>query len=215
MRLHRSLLMRSSLLAIAAAVGIAFAPAALAQSANAPAGAYTLDKTHASLLWSIKHQNLSFYQARFTDFDIQLTFDPKDVTKSKVVATAQPKSVETDYAKTRPATSTTDWNGELANDPRFLNSGKFPEMKFVSTKVTKTTDTTGKMTGDLTFLGVTKPVTFDVTYTGDRNDPRAQKHKVGFQAVGTFKRSEFGLTFGIPAHGDDIRLQIDAEFVQK
>ena len=207
--------MRTRLLALVAAAGLALAPAAFAQSANAPAGAYAMDKTHASLLWSIKHQNLSFYQARFTDFDIQLTFDPKDVTKSKVVATANPKSVETDYGKTRPAGNTTDWNGELANDARFLNSSKFPEMKFVSTKVTKTTDTTGKMTGNLTFLGVTKPVTFDVTYVGDRNDPRTQKHKVGFQAVGTFKRSDFGLAFGLQAHGDDIRLQIDAEFVQK
>lgn len=207
--------MRTRLLALALAAGLGLAPAAAAQTANAPAGAYGMDKTHASLLWSMKHQGLSYYQARFTDFDIQLTFDPKDVTKSKVTATVKPKSVETDFAKTRPAGNTTDFNAELANDARFFNTAKFPEAKFVSTKITKTGDTTGKMAGDLTFLGVTKPVTFDITYVGDRNDPRSQKHKVGFQAVGTIKRSEFGMTWGTPAQGDEVRLQIDAEFIQK
>jgi polyisoprenoid-binding protein YceI len=207
--------MRTRLLALAAAAGLAFAPAAFAQTANPPAGAYAMDKTHASLLWSMKHQGLSYYQARFTDFDIQLTFDAKDVTKSKVTATVKAASVETDFAKTRAAGNTTDFNKEIATDERFLNGGKFPEAKFVSTKITKTTATTGKMTGDLTFLGVTKPVTFDITYVGDRNDPRSQKHKVGFQAIGTLKRSEFGMTWGAPSQGDDIRLQIDAEFVQK
>jgi polyisoprenoid-binding protein YceI len=199
---------------IAAAFALAASPA-VAQSLDAPAGAYVVDRTHASVMWSIKHQGLAWYNARFTDFDITLDFNPKDVTKSKVTATVRPASVETDYEKTRPAGNTTDFNAELANDARFFNVAKFPEAKFVSTSVTKTGENTGKMTGDLTFLGVTKPVTFDVTYIGDRNDPRAQKHKVGFQAVGSIKRSEFGQTFGVAMHGDEVRLQIDAEFVQK
>jgi polyisoprenoid-binding protein YceI len=70
------------------------------------------------------------------------------------------------------------------------------------------------MTGNLTFLGVTKPVTLDVTYIGNRNDPRANKHKVGFQLKGSFKRSDWGMPIGGPV-GDEIRIEINSELVQK
>jgi polyisoprenoid-binding protein YceI len=181
--------------------------------ALAPAGAYAADKPHTSLTWQILHNNLSWYTARFTDVDVQLTFDPTDVTKSKVMATIQTKSVETDYARTRPATSTADFNDEVATGDRWLNGNKFPQITFVSTAITKTGDTTGKMTGNLTFLGVTKPVTLDVTYIGAKPDPRTQKQKVGFQAKGTFKRSDFGMTGG-PV-GDEVRIEVNSEMLQK
>lgn len=209
--------MRRFLTMIAAAVALA-APA-LAQGAPsapsvAPAGAYVADKPHTTIQWQGLHNGLSWYSARFTSFDIQLTFDPNDVTKSKVTATIDPKSIETDYARTRPAGNTTDFNSEVANGDRFLNAGKFPQIIFASTSITKTGNNTGKMTGNLTFLGVTKPVTLDVTYIGNRNDPRANKHKVGFQLKGSFKRSDWGMPIGGPV-GDEIRIEINSELVQK
>ncbi|MFT3724224.1 MAG: YceI family protein [Hyphomonadaceae bacterium] len=209
--------MRRFLTVIAAAAALA-APA-LAQgtppaSSVAPAGAYVADKPHTTIQWAGLHNGLSWYSARFTSFDIQLTFDPNDVTKSKVTATIDPKSIETDYAKTRPAGNTTDFNSELATGDRYFNAGKFPQITFASTAVTKTSANTGKMTGNLTFLGVTKPVTLDVTYVGNRNDPRANKHKVGFQLKGSFKRSDWGMPIGGPM-GDEIRIEINSELVQK
>lgn len=212
-----SLFLRSMILAASAALlaapALAQANPAPAPAVVAPAGAYTMDKTHASLAWRAVHNGLSYYNARFTDFNIDLTFDPADVTKSKVSVTIDPKSVETDFAKTRPTGNTTDFNKEVATDARFLNGDKFPKITFVSKSITKTGEKTGKMTGDITFLGVTKPATFDITYVGNRNDPRSQKHKVGFAASGTIKRSDFGM--GAGPIGDEVKLQIDAEFVQK
>ena len=203
--------MRSILVALAAATLLA-APA-FAQD-QAPAGQYVVDKTHASLTWKGFHQGLSWYPARFTSFDIQLTFDPADVTKSKVTATIDPKSIETDFAKTRAAGNTTDFNDELATGERFFNAAKFPQITFASTAVTKTSANTGKMTGNLTFLGVTKPVTLDVTYIGNRNDPRSKKHKLGFQALGTINKTQWGMAAGGPI-ADDIKIEINAEMVQK
>jgi polyisoprenoid-binding protein YceI len=197
------------LLIAATAVAALAAPA----FAQAPTGAYGVDKTHASITWKGLHQGLSWYPARFTNFDISLDFNETDVSKSKVTATVDMKSVETDFARMRPASSTTDFNAELAGE-RFLNAVKFPQATFTSTSITKTGDKTGKMTGNLTFLGVSKPVTFDVTYIGNRNDPRSQKHKVGFQAVGSLKRSDFGVAPGGPI-GDEIKLEINAELIQK
>lgn len=203
--------MRSILAALAATA--LFAAPALAQT-EAPAGQYVVDRTHATVMWKGLHQGLAWYPARFTNFDIQLTFDPADVTKSKVTATIDPKSIETDFARTRAAGNTTDFNAELATGERFFNAGKFPQITFASTAVTKTGANTGKMTGNLTFLGVTKPVTLDVTYIGNRNDPRVKKHKVGFQALGTINKTQWGMASGGPI-ADNVQIEIHAEFVQK
>jgi polyisoprenoid-binding protein YceI len=183
--------------------------------AQAPSATYLVDKTHASLTWKLTHQGLSNYTARFTSFDAELFFNEADVTKSKLTVQIDPKTVETDFARTRPAGNTVDFNAEISNGANFMNSAKFPTITFVSKSVAKTGDKTGKVTGDLTFLGVTKPVTLDVTYVGNRNDPRANKHKIGFSATGRIKRSDFGLKYGIPMVGDDVQLIIEAEFVQK
>ena len=170
--------MRSILFALAApilAATVMTAPALAQGTSQAPAGEYVLDRTHASLEWSGLHAGLSYYSARFTNFDIKLNFNPADVTKSKVTATIDPKSVETDFLKTRPAGNTEDFNAMLATGERFFNAGKFPTITFTSTANTKTGDNKGKMTGNLTFLGVTKPVTLDVTFIGHRAYPAPQK----------------------------------------
>lgn len=185
---------------------------ALAQTA--PAGDYVVDKPHATVQWQGLHNGLSWYTARFTDFDIKLTFDPADVTKSKITATINPMSIETDYAKTRPAGNTTDFNNELATGARFFNAGKFPTITFASTKVTKTGADTGTMTGNLTFLGVTKPVTLDITYNGFKAYPAPRKSKVGFTATGKLNKTQWGMTAGGPI-ADDIKIEINAEFEAK
>ena len=205
--------MRRTLIALAAAA--ALATPALAQSADAPAGAYVVDKTHASLTWKIKHQGLSWYTARFTSFDAEINFDPKNVEASTLSVAIDPQTIETDYEAQRPDGNTTDFNKELIEEAPFFNANEHKTITFKSTSVEKTGETTGKVTGDLTFLGVTKPVTLDVTYIGDRNDPRAGKHKVGFSATATVTRSEFGMDWGQTFMSDDVKLQIEAEFVQK
>jgi polyisoprenoid-binding protein YceI len=195
-----------------AAMALLAGPAA-AQGA-APAGAYAVDKTHATVQWQGLHNGLSWYTARFTAFDIQLNFDPADVTKSKVTASIDPKSIETDFLKTRPAESKTDFNAELATGERWFNGNKFPTITFASTAVTKTGANTGKMTGNLTFLGVTKPVTLDVTYNGFKSYPAPRKAKVGFRAVGTINKTQWGMPAGGPI-ADDVKIEINAEFEQK
>lgn len=204
--------MRSLLLAVA--VATLSAPAFAQGASQAPAATYVVDKTHSAVMWKGLHQGLSWYTARFTNFDITVDFNPSDVSKSKVTATIDPKSIETDYARMRPANRNDDFNAELANGERFFNSAKFPQITFVSTAISKTGENTGKMVGNLTFLGVTKPVTLDVTYIGNRNDPRLQKHKIGFQATGTLKKTDFGMSPG-GSIADDVKIEINAELIQK
>jgi polyisoprenoid-binding protein YceI len=206
--------MRKIVLALAAATTLSapsFAQQGAAPAAAPPAGEYVLDKPHSSLTWKVVHQGLSSYSARMTGYDIQLNFDPGDVSKSKVSASIDPKTVVTDDGRKRPS-GQSGFDNEIANN--MFQAAKFPAITFESTSIAKTGDRSGTMTGNLSFLGVTKPVTLTVNFTGNRPDARTQKHKVGFEATGAFKRSDFGLT-GVGSASDEVRVEIAAEFVQK
>lgn len=191
-------------------------PMAFAAPANAqdmtklqdmPAGVYQVDKTHASLIWNVSHAGLSNYTARFKAFDASVTLDPKDVTKSKIVATIDPRQIETDYTGER------DFNNELATGDQWFNAAKFPTMTFTSTSLEKTGETTGKMHGNLTMLGVTKPVTLDVTFNGAfAEQPFSKKPTLGFSAIGELERSAWGLSTYVPMIGDKVTFRIEAEF---
>jgi polyisoprenoid-binding protein YceI len=196
----------------AGTAAVASPPAAtLTPAADMPAGAYKVDPNHAFVLWKVKHTELSTYVARFTKFDATIDFNPKDVTKSTVTAKIDPTSIETDYVP-----GERDFNKELAQDETWFNAGKFPDITFKSTKVEKTGDNTGVVTGDLTLLGVTKPVTLDVTYNGAYADqPFSHKPTLGFAAVGVIKRSDWGLATYVPMIGDEVTLEIHGEFAQE
>jgi polyisoprenoid-binding protein YceI len=68
------------------------------------------------------------------------------------------------------------------------------------------------MTGDLTILGETRPVTLDVTINKAAFEQRGNKHKLGFSAHGAIKRSDFGVSYAVPFVGDEVRIIIEAEF---
>lgn len=173
-----------------------------------PGGLYELDKNHASFIWKVDHLGLSDYTARFTDFDIDLAYDPINVENTQVRATINPASIETDYPGEK------DFDGELANEAGWFNSTQFPEITYRSTKVERTGDTTGLVTGNLTFLGVTKPVTLDVEFNkAIGNHPFANKPALGFTATGAIMRSDFGMGKYIPQIGDKVDFVIQAEFM--
>lgn len=180
-------------------------------AAPVPAGAYTLDKAHASLSFTLNHLGFSNYTARFTDFDARLTFDPAKPAASRVEATIDANSLE---LPTPPAGFTDTLKG-----PQWLDTAKYPTITFKSTKVESTGAKTARITGDFTLHGVTRPVVLEATfnggYAGHPMDPHA---RVGFSAHGTFKRSDFGIAYGVPAPGttmgvgDEVTVTIESEF---
>ncbi len=177
-----------------------------------PAGVYTLDKTHASLTWKVSHIGLSDYTARFTKFDSELTFDPANPEASSVTVTIDPTSIKTDY----PYPEKKDFDKKLIEGEDWFNAGAFPEITFTSTSIEKTGENTGKMTGDLSFLGMTKPLTLDVTFNGAYAvQPFSQKPALGFSAHGTLKRSEWGFDTYVPNIGDEVELLIEVEYGQE
>ncbi|MEL6298016.1 MAG: YceI family protein [Pseudomonadota bacterium] len=189
----------------------AMSTATVSANANEAAGTYKLDRAHASLVWKIKHLGLSFYTARFDTFDATLDIDPNEPESAKLEVTVDPKSIRTGF----PFADAKDFDKELIESPNFFNAGEHPEIKFASTSIERTGDTTAKLTGDLTLLGVTKPVTLDITLNGQMSHPMKKKPALGFSGVGTIKRSEFGMTHLIGGVGDEVQLLLEAEFIKE
>ena len=173
-----------------------------------PTGAYQMEKPHASLLARIKHMGLSYYTVRLTDFDVTLDFDPKNPAASKVHAIINPLSVQADHP------TDTGWDKKIGSD--FLKGTQFPQIIFDSTAVAPTGQFTGTVTGNLTFRGITRPVSLDVSYNGGMASAvmYGGRAAVGFSAHGTFKRSDFGFTDYLSAVSDDVEIVIEAEFTK-
>jgi len=167
-----------------------------------PTGPYQLDPNHASITFKINHLGFSRYTGRFDKMEATLNFNSGAPEQSALNVTIYPNSINTNNAKLEE---------ELRGD-KFFDVIKFPRASFQSTKIERTGPTTGKVTGDFTFLGVTRPLTLDVTLIGAGKRPMDGKLVLGFSATGAFKRSDFGLQNLLPLVGDDVALEIEAEF---
>jgi polyisoprenoid-binding protein YceI len=189
-----------------------FVALALATQAPAvPSGAYTIDKPHTSLIFRVSHMGFSTFTARFTRVDAALKFDPANLTSSNVSVKIDPTSIESDNAP----------GGFLAmlSGPQWLDAARFPQLTFRSKSVELTGANAFRIRGDLTLHGVTKPVVLDARYNGGyAGQPMDPHARVGFSAHGTFKRSDFGVSIGIPAPGsrmgvgDDVEVILETEF---
>jgi polyisoprenoid-binding protein YceI len=200
------------------AAALLTAPAALAgpgpssvDPAKMPAGHYVIDKTHAALTAKVKHMGFSNYTLRFTKLDADYHYDPAQPSAAKLNVTVDPASIDT---ATGADAFGLKFNKELAGDG-WLEAAKYPTITFVSTAVDIGDGEHGKVTGDLTLHGVTKPVTLDVTFYGSGSGMIPLTTRAGFSATTTIKRSEFGVTKYIPLVGDDVTLTVEAEFEKK
>jgi polyisoprenoid-binding protein YceI len=196
-------------------LGCAHAFAFAAEAADElPAGDYTLDRSHASLIFRINHLGFSMFTARFDDFDAQLSFNPRDMAASAVRATVNANSIETGV----PVSEELDFNAMLRGS-EWLDAERHPQMSFNSRSLEVVAPGQMRVHGDFTLRGISKPLVLDVTfnggYAGHPMDPNA---RIGFSAQGMLKRSDYGISFGIPEPGstigvgDQVEIIIEAEF---
>lgn len=188
--------------------------ATAAHASDVPAGDYKLDKAHSTLIFRVNHLGFSRFTARFRRFDAQLRFDPRNVTATQLTAAIDARSIETDYPDPKY-----DFNGELQGEP-WLNAVKFPEIAFRTTQVEDLGNDALRVHGELTLRGVTKPIVLDAKYNGGYlRHPMDPQARVGFSAQGVLRRSDFGISGGIPAAGsnlgvgDQVSVIIESEFI--
>jgi polyisoprenoid-binding protein YceI len=140
----------------------------------------------------------------FTHITGTLTIDPKNIQAASLNI-----SIPVDSITTTNATL----DGELKS-PAWFDPAKYPTITFKSTKVVQTGTGSADVTGDLSFHGVTKPETLQVTFNASGVNFLSKQYTIGFNATGELKRSDFNMKIFLPALGDDVSLIISAAFVQ-
>lgn len=190
----------------------ASASASSVSIAGIPAGEYRTDPAHTSLIFKVGHLGYSHFTASFDKVDAVVKLDPANPAAAQVTASIDPRSLDL-------STPPKGFHDELMGTA-FFDAAAHPKIEFVSTKVEMTGPDTAKITGNLTLRGVTKPVSFDATfnggYPGFAMDPQA---RVGFSLTGQIKRSDFGMSAGIPAPGtkmgvtDEVDIAIETELL--
>ena len=173
----------------------------LCTSSLSSADEYILDPVHTQIIFFADHLGFSKSQGKFVDFNGHFSFDPKEPGAASAEVIINTSSIEMNDA---------DWNAHMKNED-FFDVEKFPTMEFRSTKVEVLSDNHAKVHGDLTMIGQTHPVVLDVTHNKSALHPFSKKFTAGFSATTTIKRSLFGMTYGLPAVGDDIEVRIEVE----
>lgn len=119
---------------------------------------------------------------------------------------------------TIPASSIKTNNDKLTEHLRgkdFFDVEKFPTLNFTSTAVKPTGKTTADIAGNITVHGVTRPVILKASFVGQGMNPMTKAATVGFTATTAIKRSDFGISYGVPMVSDEVELKITTAFEQK
>lgn len=174
--------------------------------ATAPLAAFAapwnIDKSHAVITFSVNHLGFSETRGVFEKYDATIDFDPENVEATQVEVVIDAASVNTFWPK----------RDDHIRNPDFFDTAQHPTITFKSTKVTKTGDDTATLDGEVTMLGVTKPVTFAAKLVKMGPHPfRPELMVAGMQITGEIDRTEFGMNKFAPAIGAVIPFTFDLE----
>lgn len=186
-------------------LAIAVAAALAAHSAQADEFEFDDKAGHAQVYFGIDHLQLSYTFGRFNELKGSYTLDA-DPAKCKFQISINAASIDTGNAGR---------DGHLKS-PDFFNVGEFPLITFESTKVATKQDgdkTIYEVTGNLTMHGVTKEVTLPFVKLGEKDTGR--DFRSGIFCETTLKRTEFGISNGVPMVGDDVEIKISIEGIRK
>jgi polyisoprenoid-binding protein YceI len=181
-------------------------PGLLCLMANLSADAgetYQADPVHSSIVFRVKHANTAYIWGRFNDIAGTFTLDP-----------ANPSAVELQFQVKTASVDTANGNRDQhLKGPDFFNAAQFPTISFTS-KTATAKDQAYDVEGDLTFHGVTKPITVHVAPTGTGRGPTG-KSIGGIEASFTIKQSDFGITKMAAMIGDSVWVNVCVEGIRK
>ena len=175
-------------------------------TAFSAAESYTVDPNHTFPHFKINHLGFSTMHGRFNTTSGKIMIDEANKTGT-VDITIDASSVDTSHKK----------RDDHLRSPDFLNVNEFPEITYKSTKVTIHDDKTATVDGTLTIKGVSKPVTLDVASMNcgiNPMDPTKKTFVCGFDASTSIKRSDFDVTYALPAIGDEMQLEFEVEAIR-
>lgn len=168
------------------------------------------DPTHSEVHFKIKHLVISTVTGSFKKFEGSFEASKEDLSDAAINFTIDPASIDTNNEQR---------DGHLKSDD-FFNAAKYPEIKFVSTSISKKSDDEYLLKGDLTIRDVTKPVELEVDYGGQTKDLYGQQ-KAGFDVTGKIDRRDFGLKWtavteaGGLVVSNDVKLIMNIQFTKQ
>ncbi|MFT5042026.1 MAG: polyisoprenoid-binding protein YceI [Hyphomicrobiaceae bacterium] len=194
-------------------LGTAVAVLSLAASpATADVVSYTIDNSHSSVQFKIRHL-LSKTSGQFGTYEGTFTLDPDKRDSVSIEGNIDVASIDT---------RDEDRDKHL-READFFDVEKFPTITFKASELTDVNDdrTKGKLNGSLTMHGVTKPVILDVEWYGTTTDPWGNK-KAGFAGFTTLNRKDFGIVWNkaldaggfVVGEEVEIEIQIEANLVE-
>ncbi|MFJ8790129.1 YceI family protein [Streptomyces sp. NPDC102462] len=172
-------------------------------------GDYTIDPAHTTIGFVARHAMVTNVKGSFTELSGTLHLDGTDPTKSTASLDLTMDSIETGNA---------DRDGHLKSAD-FFKTDEFPTMTFRSTKAEFLGGDEYRITGDLSILGVTKPLSIDLEFNGSAKDPFGNE-RVGFEGKAEILRSEWGLTWNATLEtggvlvSDKIKLNFDISAIK-
>ncbi|ASM36574.1 YceI family protein [Campylobacter sputorum] len=183
---------------------LAFITTAFFASSALFAAQYSLDNAHTSVGFKIKHMQISNVKGDFTDFNALIDFDESKKQPLKMDAVIKITSIDTGTQK----------RDDHLRSAEYFDAKKFPDMKFVMKEFIADGSDEGKIKGDLTIKNITKPVTLDYEFGGITKDSNG-KNKIGFSLEGKIDRTEFGVGEKSVMLGDEVKIQVEVEAVEK
>jgi polyisoprenoid-binding protein YceI len=173
-----------------------------APGAWAATSTYDLNKDHTDVSFRISHAGFTLKHGEFADISGTLQLDSDHLEASSVDVSVVAASIWTNHAKRDQVLQGTD----------FLDGAHFPALHFVSTHVVQTAPGKLDVTGTLTLRGVSRPLVLHASVNRIGISPFGNTPAAGFTATGTLKRSDYGMDAMIPMIGDEVQIDIDAEF---
>ncbi len=177
-------------------------PAALTAAAS-QSFEYQVDNVHSSVFFKIRHLGVSNFYGRFNQVGGSYTFDPESPDSCRFDVQIQTESVDT---------NSDGRNGHLKS-PDFFNAKEFPSITFKSTDVTRKSDEEFEVSGDLTFHGVTKPISAKLEWIGARDTGPRFGPRSGCEARFVIKRSDYGMDKYVAEGvlGDEVEIIVSLE----
>ncbi|MBR71688.1 MAG: hypothetical protein CMM30_01950 [Rhodospirillaceae bacterium] len=168
-------------------------------------GSYKSDPTHVSVIFKVNHFGFSNYVGRFNEIDANLYFNNQYPDESRISAIIDTASVDTDNQLL---------DAQLRG-PNFFDVEIFPKATFIGESIILEDNNHGKVIGTLSIRDEEIPITLDVTFNGGAKNPLTGEDTLGFSAIGTFNRSDIGLTAWLPAVGNTVIIEIEVEFIRQ
>ena len=169
---------------------------------SAQAQTYTVEPTHTYPSFEVGHMGISVFRGKFTKTKGTVVLNRAAKTGT-VDIHIDPASIDFGHEKLEAHVKNAD----------MLDVAKYPDITYKG-KVAFAGDAPATITGDFTMMGVTRPLTLTVTSFKCIEHPMMKREVCGADASGEFKRSDFGLKYGLPRHGDNVKLAIQIEAIK-